>query len=364
MFRQGWYLSIYANRLFPGTRQNWREKVKMRSIPLTRARHARNFAIALKNRGVPVEGYLGRAHLPVDLLADGTSDSVISALAMLDFAENAAADTGVRDLGYWAGILSIKDFGDFGAHVAQAPSLHGAIQAFCSRVRGECSEADYYLVSNESKAWFCHGPIGNGFLQQQHELYALMIMVQVIRLALGADWQPVRLRMQQSNEAGLADNDFLVGLNIEFGATATSIEIPLGKLATRIDGTESSLYNGRGSHPSLDASFFPTDPMSALHELISDHIRRSKKPSLEFAARVAGISTRSLQRYLRSKSTSYAGVVDQVRFNMAIPLLKDDSVSISEIAHELGYANVAHFSRAFSRITGMSPRSYRGLLKK
>lgn len=362
MFRQGWYLSIYSNRLFPGTRQNWREKVKMRSIPLTRARHARNFAIALKNRGVPVEGYLGRAHLPVDLLAEGSSDSVISALAMLDFAENAAADTGVRDLGYWAGILSIRDYGDFGADVAQAPSLHGAIQAFCSRVRGECSEADYYLVSNESKAWFCHGPIGNGFLQ--HELYALMIMMQVIRLALGADWQPVRLRMQQSNGAGLADNDFLAGLNIEFGAMATGIEIPLGKLATRVSGAGSALGSGRDSHPYAGSSCFPTDPMSALHELISDHIRRSNNPSLEFAARVAGISTRSLQRYLRSKSTSYAGVVDQVRFNMAIPLLNDDSVSISEIAHELEYANVAHFSRAFSRITGMSPRSYRGLLKK
>ena len=336
----------------------------MRSVPLTRARHAQNFAIALKKWGVPVEGYLDRSHLPLDLLEGGSSDGVISALAMLDFAEIAAADTGVRDLGYWAGILPIKDFGDFGAHVAQAPSLHGAIQTFCSKVRSECSEADYYLVSNESKAWFCHGPIGTGFLQQQHELYALMIMTQVIRLALGADWRPARLRIQQDNEAELADNDFLAGLNIEFGAAATGIEIPLGKLATRINDAGTAHDNDRDSPLYSDSSCLPTDPMSALHELISDHIRSSKRPSLEFAARVAGISTRSLQRYLKSKSTSYAGVVDQVRFNMAIPLLNDASVSISDIAHELGYANVAHFSRAFSRITGMSPRSYRGLLKK
>lgn len=336
----------------------------MRSVPLTRARHAQNFAIALKKRGVPVEGYLDRSRLPLDLLEGGSSDGVISALAMLDFAEIAAADTSVHDLGYWAGLVPIADCGDFGAHVARAPTLHGAIQAFCSRVRGQCSEADYYLVSDESKAWFCHGPIGNGLLQQQHELYALMIMMQVIRLALGEDWRPARLRIQQSNEAGLADNDFLARLNIEFGASATGIEIPLEKLATRINGTGSALAHGRGSHPNEDSSCFPTDPMSALHELISDHIRRSNKPSLEFAARVAGISTRSLQRYLRSKSTSYARVVDQVRFNMAIPLLNDDSVSITDIAHVLGYANVAHFSRAFSRITGMSPRSYRGLLKK
>jgi AraC-like DNA-binding protein len=49
---------------------------------------------------------------------------------------------------------------------------------------------------------------------------------------------------------------------------------------------------------------------------------------------------------------------------MAVHLLQEDTLSVTDIAHELGYSNVAHFSRAFSRVTGMSPRTYRGLLKK
>jgi AraC-like DNA-binding protein len=57
-------------------------------------------------------------------------------------------------------------------------------------------------------------------------------------------------------------------------------------------------------------------------------------------------------------------LIDEVRFDLAVPLLNDEALTITEIAYELGYANVAHFSRAFRRITGMSPRNYRNNSKE
>ena len=341
--------------------------VKIKSVPLTRARHAINFGLALESKGIQAENWLKRSRLPVDLLEKRNDDCVVSALCMLDFAETAAADTCIHDLGYWAGTEPIKSYGDFGAHVVQAFSLYDAIQTFCSKVRGECSEADYYLVYNETKAWFCHGPSADCMLQRQHELYALMIMMQVIRLALGTDWRPAQLRLQQKNETKLADNDFLAGSNIEFGAATTGIEIPLQKLATKIKGPVGNLRIRSGSRPDSYSAFFPSfpsDPLTALQALISNHIQQSKKPSIEIAAEFAGVSPRTLQRYLRSKATSYSKLLDQVRFDMAMPMLNDQSATISEIAYQLGYSNIAHFSRAFTRIAGMSPRAYRGMLNK
>jgi AraC-like DNA-binding protein len=336
----------------------------MKAIPLTRARHAGNFAIALRQKGVPVEGYLEASHLPVDLLETVNGDSVVSALSMLDFAEKAATVTGIRDLGFWAGTVPIAGYGDFGAHVVRSPSLYSAVQTFCTKVRGECSAADYHLTHDTSKAWFCHGPIGGGPPQQQHELYALTIMVQVIRLALGADWTPVRLRLQQTDAAALADNDFLLAANIEFGAKVTSIELPLEKLATPIKTPDDRTANHADTRLRSFPSSLPTDPLVALQKLVATYIGQSKHPSILVASEMMGVSPRTLQRYLGSKATSYSRLVDQVRFNMALPLLNDESVTISEISYQLGYSNIAHFSRAFSRITGMSPRSYRGILKR
>jgi hypothetical protein len=45
----------------------------MKAIPLTRARHAGNFATALASKGVPVAGYLELCNLPGDLLEGGAT---------------------------------------------------------------------------------------------------------------------------------------------------------------------------------------------------------------------------------------------------------------------------------------------------
>jgi len=335
----------------------------MKPIPLTRARHASNFAMALEQKGIPVERHLSRANLSADLLDNADGDGIISAISMLDFAESAAMDSGIRDLGFWAGTTPLSGYGNFGARVAFAPSLYGAIKTFCNEVLSECSEADYYLSHEESRAWFCHGPVPDPS-QQQHELYALMIMTQVIKLALGSDWHPSRVRLQTHNETSLRNNDYLLKTNIEFGAPVTAIEIPFKGLASALKPALEIIHDRKESGSDSHKTRFPTDPAIALQELIALTIKQSRQPTIEVAAEETGLSKRTLQRHLESKATTYTRLVDQVRFNLAIPLLNDESYSVTAISHELGYSNVAHFSRAFRRITGMSPRSYRYLLKQ
>ena len=106
----------------------------------------------------------------------------------------------------------------------------------------------------------------------------------------------------------------------------------------------------------------PGDPLVALKELVGLYIRHSAKPTIGALAEQAGVSSRTLQRFLKSRSTRFNDLLDEARFKLALPLLEDRSVAITDIALELGYANLSHFSRAFKRITGMSPRTYRQLL--
>lgn len=48
----------------------------------------------------------------------------------------------------------------------------------------------------------------------------------------------------------------------------------------------------------------------------------------------------------------------------ATELLKLTSLSIAEIGSAVGYENQLHFSRAFKRIYGISPREWRNSQKK
>ncbi len=331
----------------------------MKSVPLTRVRHADNFVIALHDKGMPSERLLDRAGLPAGILHEAGDDGIISALSMLEFAEISAHDTGIRDLGYWAGLVPLEGYGDFGRRVVGAPTLYGAISTFCREVRGECSEADYFLRHDAPNAWFCHGAVVNPTGgQSQHELYALMIIVQVIRLALGPDWFPARVRLQSTDDSCARANQYLLGSNIEFGAPITAVEFPLKSLATPLRRPET---RSSSNSPAINVDL-PGDPLVALKELVGLYIRHSAKPTIGALAEQAGVSSRTLQRFLKSRSTRFNDLLDEARFKLALPLLEDRSVAITDIALELGYANLSHFSRAFKRITGMSPKTYRQLL--
>lgn len=336
----------------------------MKYIPLTRARHANNFAIALEEKGAPIDRLLDRARLPAELLYSVGDDGVIPALNMLEFAETAALHTGILDLGFWAGTVPIEKYGEFGQHVVSAPTLYTAIKTFCDEVSDECSEANYYLKHDGAHAWFCHGPVADSPVQQsQHELYVLMIITQVIQLALGSDWYPTRIRLQARDDASVKMNPYLSNANIEFGAPITAVEFPVASFATPLKPPARNVYTFLPRGDAATTISLPRDPLIALKELIALYIKQTKQPTIELTAEMAGVSKRTLQRFLNSKDTSYSDLLDEVRFNMALPLLNDKSNSITDISFELGYANVAHFSRAFKRITGMSPKSYRKILE-
>jgi AraC-like DNA-binding protein len=81
--------------------------------------------------------------------------------------------------------------------------------------------------------------------------------------------------------------------------------------------------------------------------------------TLEIASEIAGMSPRTLQRRLSDGGRSFSDLMGEVRFERACELLDDPHAKIIEVAIAAGYQNHAHFSRAFRRMTGMSPRAYR-----
>ena len=82
-------------------------------------------------------------------------------------------------------------------------------------------------------------------------------------------------------------------------------------------------------------------------------------PDIESTAATMRTSVRTLQRRLHATGLTYAGLVQQVRHAAARRMLEDARRRIGEISRTLGYSDQAHFTRAFHRWTGVSPRDFR-----
>ena len=186
--------------------------------------------------------------------------------------------------------------------------------------------------------------------------YVLMLMIQTLRLAVGPWWQPTELRLQNNDAAGLADVELLRQANVQFDRPVLGIAFPSSFLSMPLRG------NGVAASPAAQPGGTAIQPASdflgSLRQVLHSFIRGGQV-SIDTVAEIAGISVRTLQRRFAEMGVSYSDLLDEVRFQAAVPLLEDASIRMTDIAFDLGYSDPAHFTRAFRRLAGVSPREFR-----
>jgi AraC-like DNA-binding protein len=101
----------------------------------------------------------------------------------------------------------------------------------------------------------------------------------------------------------------------------------------------------------------------SLQAEVADALRRllASGGSLDRAtvAKRLGMSVRTLHRRLEHESASFQALCDSVRRELARALLTDPIIKVEVVARSVGFAEVASFSRAFTRWTGCSPTRFR-----
>ena len=88
----------------------------------------------------------------------------------------------------------------------------------------------------------------------------------------------------------------------------------------------------------------------------------AEPPPLDQIAEQLHCSSRTLSRKLLDQGWTYQHLLDQVREIHARRYLGDPTLSVTQIAHSLGYADSSGFHRAFKKWTGHTPKAYRGTI--
>src|SRR5262249_56232265 len=83
-------------------------------------------------------------------------------------------------------------------------------------------------------------------------------------------------------------------------------------------------------------------------------------PTIEVAAKRAGISTRSLsRRFVEEAQTTWRAFLHQARMMRAMELLGVPGARVTDTAFAVGFESLAAFSRAFEEFTGSCPSDFR-----
>lgn len=86
---------------------------------------------------------------------------------------------------------------------------------------------------------------------------------------------------------------------------------------------------------------------------------KGRIPSIEEAAEVLSTTPRKLQRLLLQEGTTFREVAGEVRKEIALQLMQNPSLRITEISDILGYSDASAFRKAFKSWTGKAPKAVR-----
>jgi AraC-like DNA-binding protein len=92
--------------------------------------------------------------------------------------------------------------------------------------------------------------------------------------------------------------------------------------------------------------------------------RVSEPVSLKLAAEIAGLEKTYFSKFFHMKTgMRFSEWMNHIRVQHAMTLMRDSNMSITRVAHEAGFPTLRTFERAFNRITGMSPREFKKIVR-
>ena len=241
------------------------------------------------------------------------------------------------------------------AAVRHAPTLLAALQQWCRFVQFEDTFVRFWLDRHEDHLRICSVISGTaGMLHLEHTQWVQNVMtVQLVRQFAGPPWAPATIAFEARYTPSVETQSQWP--NTRFLSAQQSSWIDVSTELLSLPNPAMDVRPG----PVRD-EFQPmcTDTVSMLRLLLPSYLDE-RVPNIAEVAEIAGASVRTLQRELAAVGLTYSSLIDQVRFGKAVSLLRAADAKIIDVAFATGYANPAHFTRAFRRVAGVTPREFR-----
>ncbi len=144
---------------------------------------------------------------------------------------------------------------------------------------------------------------------------------------------------------------------VRFRESFDGVVLKTAQLTGRNYHDEGALNRHFQSHLQYLQSRYPDNLADQARDLIH-RLLPTGECCIERVSTALGIHERTLQARLKETGLSYRQLLQEVRQNIAKQQLSYGTQTITELALQLGYAEIAVFSRHFKTWTGLSPKQW------
>ncbi|MBU1377638.1 MAG: AraC family transcriptional regulator [Alphaproteobacteria bacterium] len=293
--------------------------------------------------------------LPPEALTD--PDLRIAVEMMGRMFEMAAEQSGVEDFALRiAEQRRISNMGAVGLVIREQPTLRKALQAY-ARYQWLQNDA-YSLVLEEFGDQAVLRIYGPAWQQRQVQELSVATAVRTLKAVMGEAWKPLEVRFTHAAPRRLDTYRRVLGVTPLFDQDCMAIVLRQDDLETAIATADPAMAR----QVALFLDRMAADRSVALRDKVADLIVALLPDgvcSVERVAQHLGMDRRTLHRRLLAEETTFSGILDATRQDMAASLLLTSDRPLQSVADLLGFSSLSAFAHWFRRKFGQSASAYR-----
>lgn len=324
-----------------------------KSVPFTRIDTLLELVETLKSEGVPAERYFEQAGIPLICLNQrGTSIPVVLAGRFFDLVSE---KEGLEDLGLAMGFQhnAMDDFGSYSVLMRQSPTCLSYLENGSREITKLITGTALWLSWDIRGARFniLHPGVREGW-GVQPALFMLAATLSTLRRISRNHWSPSEIDLPHGIVLGKTAENLLKGTPVRYRAGPISFRVETNLLKTVL------ALPSVGISDDLRTQDLPLSFSNSVEQTIW-LLLQDGRCTLNHAAEATGMHPRQLQRMLKSEGCTFNSLLKAQRHRMAVALLMQRELSVTEISAQLGYTDTSNFARAFRLTSGCSPSVYR-----
>jgi AraC-like DNA-binding protein len=197
----------------------------------------------------------------------------------------------------------------------------------------------------------------NSGLQQISQLSAAQLF-NAVKILTGADSPQIRLHLQQSTAKSPGWQATSVYGKVRFDSAFDGVSFPFELLKRSPLANEELMREHLLQRMQQLKNQYPDNLKAQVCHLIGS-LLHTGDCGIDAVSSSLGLQPRVLQKRLKLEGSSFSQLLQETRLEVAKQNLLRDKTSITDLALNLGYADVSVFSRHFKQWTGFSPRNWR-----
>jgi AraC-like DNA-binding protein len=172
--------------------------------------------------------------------------------------------------------------------------------------------------------------------------------------------QPISVHFSYANPSRQAEYQRIFNCPIRLGTPKTAFYLKKEQVEDQVTSSDYQLLKMlvHYAQQKLESMAQQDDLAHRIRKTILN-MAHSQFPTIQEAAANLNLSVRTLQRRLKSENYTYQELTDELKRQFALNYLRNDELSIKEIAYSLNFAEASSFIRSFNRWFGVSPQTYR-----